>query len=109
MCRHPMRCGTARGREAIPAVAFPTAATDNGSMTTKVQEIAEQVRALPKPQREEFLSWLAEFELSEADDWDAEIDRDVRPGGRLDQMLQRVRADVAEGRTRSLDEVLGDS
>jgi len=30
-------------------------------MTTKVEKIAEQVKALPEDEREEFLSWLADF------------------------------------------------
>jgi len=35
---------------------------DNGGvMTTKVEKIAEQVKALPEDEREEFLSWLADF------------------------------------------------
>ena len=98
-----------RGIRGAIQVAFPTNVVDNGDMTSKVQEIADQVRSLPKPQREELLSWLAEFELNEADEWDQKIDRDAADGGRLDQMLQRVRQDITEGRTRPLDEVLGDS
>ncbi|HUT36099.1 MAG TPA: hypothetical protein VNE39_21605 [Planctomycetota bacterium] len=60
-------------------------------MTTQVEKIAEQVKALPDDQREEFLSWLAEFELEHSDEWDAEIARDSQPGGRLERVLQRVR------------------
>ena len=47
-------------------------------MTTKVEKIAEQVRALPDDEREEFLSWLADFEIghSDSDDWDKEIARE---------------------------------
>jgi len=80
-----------------------------GVMTTKVEEIAEQVKALPDSEREEFLSWLADFEIQHNDDWDMEIARDSQPGGRLENVLGRVRKDIAEGRTKGLDEVLDNS
>ena len=78
-------------------------------MTARVKKIAEQVKALPEDEREEFLSWLADFEGEHSDDWDEEIARDSQPGGRLDRVLGRVRKDIVEGRTRPLDEVLHDS
>jgi len=78
-------------------------------MTTKVEKIAEQVKALPDDEREEFLSWLADFEIEHSDDWDTEIARDSQPGGRLERVLGRVRKDIAEGRTKPLDEVLDNS
>ena len=78
-------------------------------MTTKVEQLAEQVKALPDDEREEFLSWLADFEIEHSDDWDTEIDRDSRPGGRLECVLGRVRKDIAEGRIKPLDEVLDNS
>ncbi len=78
-------------------------------MTSKVEEIAEQVKALPDDEREEFLSWLADFEIKHSDNWDKEIARDSQPGGRLERVLGRVRKDIAEGRTKPLDEVLDNS
>ncbi|MBM4037533.1 MAG: hypothetical protein FJ290_03380 [Planctomycetes bacterium] len=78
-------------------------------MTTQVEKLAEQVKALPQDEREEFLSWLADFEVEQSDAWDAEIARDSQPGGRLDRVLKRVRADIAAGRTKPLDEVLDNS
>ena len=36
---------------------------DNNCMTTRVQQIADQVRALPAAERDELLSWLAAFEF----------------------------------------------
>jgi hypothetical protein len=75
-------------------------------MTTRVQHIAEQVTALPREEREELLSWLAEFELRQADAWDEEIARDSQPSGRMRHILDRARRDVAEGRTKPLDEVV---
>ena len=78
-------------------------------MTTQVEKIAEQVKALPENEREEFLSWLADFEIENADDWDNEIARDSQPGGGLSNILRRVRKDINEGRTNPLDEVLDNS
>lgn len=78
-------------------------------MTTKVEEIADQVKALPDDEREEFLSWLADFEIEHSDDWDKEIARDSQPRGRLERVLKRVRKDIAAGRTKPLDEVLDNS
>ncbi len=78
-------------------------------MTTKVEKIAEQVKALPDDEREEFLSWLADFEIEHSDDSGKEIARDSELGARLEHVLGRVRKDIAEGRTRSLDKVLDNS
>ena len=78
-------------------------------MTTKVKEIAAQVKALPDDEREEFLSWLADFEIEHSDDWDTQIARDSQPGGRLERVLGRMRKDIAQGRTKPLDEVLDNS
>ena len=78
-------------------------------MTAKVEKIAEQVKALPEDEREEFLSWLAEFELEHSDEWDKELARDSQPGGRLEHVLKRVRRDIAEGRTKPLDDILDNS
>ena len=75
-------------------------------MTTRVQQIAEQVKELPFEEREEFLSWLADFEAGQPDAWDEEIARDSQPSGRMRQMLDRVCRDLAEGRTKPLDEVI---
>ncbi|MBI2303047.1 MAG: hypothetical protein HYU66_29415 [Armatimonadetes bacterium] len=71
-----------------------------------MQRIADEVKALPEHERDEFLSWLAEFELRQADAWDEQIAKDALPGGRLATMLQRARDDIAQGRTKPLDEVL---
>ncbi len=80
-----------------------------GVMTTKVEKLAEQVKALPEDEREEFLTWLVDFEIEHSDDWDKEIARDSQPGGRLERVLGRVRKDIAEGRTKPLNEVLDNS
>jgi len=35
--------------------------------TTRVQQIAEQIKSLPDDEREEFLSWLADYQLEHTD------------------------------------------
>lgn len=78
-------------------------------MSARVKKIAEQVMALHREEREEFLAWLADFEAGQGDDWDKAISRDSQSGGRLETVLDRVRKDIAEGRTKPLDEVLDNS
>jgi hypothetical protein len=78
-------------------------------MKTAVRKIAEQVKALPESELDEFLSWLAEYEAGHPDKWDKEIERDSQNGGPLSPMLNRVRKDIASGRTKPLDEVIDNS
>ena len=78
-------------------------------MTDKVEKIAEQVKALPEKDLDEFLSWLAEYGLEQSDPWDEEIERDSQSGGKLDSVLKRVKSDITAGRTEPLDKVLDDS
>ena len=78
-------------------------------MTTAVQKIADEVRALPTNELDEFLAWLSDFERSHSDTWDQKMARDAAPGGRLDSVLQRARRDIAAGRTKPPDEVLDNS
>jgi len=80
-----------------------------GVMTASVEKIADEVKALPEKELDEFLSWLADYELSHPDRWDREIERDSQPGGRLDAVLNRVRGDIAAGRAKPLDEVIDNS
>jgi hypothetical protein len=75
-------------------------------MTAIVEKIAEQVKALSERELEEFLSWLADYELEHSDEWDKEIERDFQVGGRMSSILDRVRADIAAGRTKPLDEII---
>ncbi len=78
-------------------------------MTAIVRKIADEVKALPEKELDEFLSWLTDYELAHPDRWDKEIEHDSQPNGRLDTILKRVRSDIAKGRTRPLDEVVDDS
>ena len=60
-------------------------------MKAAVKKIAEQVNPLPESELDEFLSWLAEYEMGHSDEWDKEIERDFRNGGPLSPVLKRVR------------------
>jgi hypothetical protein len=82
---------------------------DQFAMTTTVQRIADEVLSLRETEREELLSWLADYELAHPDGWDKAIERDSLPGGRLDAVLSRVREDIAAGKTKPLDEVINNT
>ena len=78
-------------------------------MKAAVKKITEQVQALPKNELDEFLSWLTDYEISHLDEWDKEIARDSQNGGLLNPIIKRVRADIASGRTKPLNEVIDNS
>lgn len=78
-------------------------------MIATVQRIAEEVKALPEKELDEFLSWLAEYELEHPDRWDQQIARDSQSGRRLEPVLKRVRNDIAAGRIKPLDDVIDNS
>ena len=78
-------------------------------MKTNVKKIAEQVKALPESDLDEFLSWLAEYEMGHSDEWDKEIERYSQTGRPLSPVLKRVREDIASGRTKPLDKVIDNS
>ena len=57
----------ARTQSPLERVAAGGFCWENKGMTTRVQQIADQVKALPIEERDEFLSWLAAFELGQTD------------------------------------------
>jgi hypothetical protein len=75
-------------------------------MTATVEKIADEVKSLPRAQLDELLAWLADYELQQPDEWDKAMERDSQPGGRLQDVIDRARKDIAAGRTKPLDEVL---
>ena len=92
-----------------PGLARIIAPKNNTGMTTRVEQIVAQIKALPENEREEVFTWLSDFELRQSDHWDQEIAKDSQPGGRLGSVLDRVRRDIAEGRTKPLDEIIDDA
>lgn len=78
-------------------------------MNNLVERIAEEIKLLDSGQMEEFLSWLSSYELSTMDEWDQEIARDSQSEGRLSRVIERVRRDIAAGRTKPLDQFLNNA
>jgi hypothetical protein len=70
-----------------------------------VTEIIEAVKRLDERQKGEFLDKLAEVDFDDA--WDRQIEADAK-AGRLDHLWAEAMEDIKAGRTKPLDEVLGD-
>lgn len=70
---------------------------------SSVQEVELAIRSLPPDERYVLVQRLGDL-LWEA--WDRQIESDA-DAGRLDHILSEVEADVAAGRTKPLDEILG--
>jgi len=77
-------------------------------MSDALKRATEQVMALEGRDFEQFLDWLSQYDHGHADAWDAAIERDTKPGGALDKLVQDARLEAASGQARPLDEVLGD-
>lgn len=69
-----------------------------------VGEIIEAVKKLPEREKSEFLERLVDVDFDDA--WDRQIEADAK-AGRLDPLWQEAMEDIKAGRTKSLDEVLG--
>jgi len=69
-----------------------------------VPEIQAAIEKLSPAEKLELEKWFAEFQ---ADAWDAQIEEDIK-AGKLDHLIAQAEADIAAGRTRSLDEILND-
>jgi hypothetical protein len=69
-----------------------------------VTEIREAIRKLPPKD-----AWQLAEELREHLDalWDEQFEEDVK-AGRLDNFIARAREEHASGKTRSMDEIVGD-
>jgi hypothetical protein len=70
-----------------------------------VSEIIEAVKKLPERDKSEFLERLAEVDFGDA--WDRQIAADAK-AGRLDRLWAEATEDIKAGRTKPLDEILGD-
>jgi hypothetical protein len=78
-------------------------------MTATVEKLAGDIRGLSQEELDQFLSWLAQYQAEQMDQWDRQIERDSSPGGCLQYVLDRVRKDISAGRTKPLDEVIDDA
>jgi hypothetical protein len=74
-----------------------------GTMSS-VTEIREAIRKLPAKE-----AWELAHELRDHLDalWDKQFEEDVQ-AGRLDDLIARAREEHARGKTRSMDEIIGD-
>lgn len=69
-----------------------------------VTEIIQAVKHLSEDEKGEFLAKLAEIDFDDA--WDRQIDSDAK-AGKLDFLWEEAKKEIEEGRTRPLDELLG--
>jgi hypothetical protein len=69
-----------------------------------VTEIREAIRKLPAKE-----AWQLADELRDYLDalWDKQFEEDVE-AGQLDTLIARARQEHADGKTRSMDEIVGD-
>jgi hypothetical protein len=71
---------------------------------SSIAEIEEAIAHLP---RGEFFRLVDHLRERYADEWDREIEEDAK-AGRLDALWAEAEKEVAEGKTRPLDELLND-
>ncbi|MFL6594716.1 MAG: hypothetical protein ACJ8HQ_04655 [Chthoniobacterales bacterium] len=69
-----------------------------------ITEIKRAIVKLPPAKQRKLAHW---FDEHMEDAWDRQIEADAK-AGRLDNLVAQARADIAAGRTKPLDEVLGD-
>lgn len=70
-----------------------------------VTRIIEAVAKLSEREKSELLEKLTEIDFDDA--WDRQMEADARTG-RLEPLWQKALEDIKAGRTKPLDEVLGD-
>jgi hypothetical protein len=69
-----------------------------------VPEIIDAVKRLNDEQKNQFLAKLAEIDFDDA--WDRRMEADAK-AGRLDFLWKEAQPEIAEGKTRPLDEIVG--
>ena len=69
-----------------------------------VSEIQEAITRLSAAEQRQLARW---FEEALEDVWDNQIEEDIK-AGRLNDLIAQAEADIAAGRVKPLDEVLGD-
>lgn len=71
-----------------------------------VEAIKDAIVHLSEPERQQLADW---FEELEEDSWDRQMEQDFAPGGRGVHLLEEVKADIAAGRTKPMDEFLAEA
>ena len=69
-----------------------------------VELLKEEIGALSEEERHSLAAWLNGLD---SDDWDHEMERDFSPGGRGGHLLDKVKADIAAGKFRRVEEFCG--
>ena len=69
-----------------------------------VSEIQEAITRLSAAEQRQLARW---FEEALEDAWDNQIEEDIK-AGRLNDLIAQAEADIAAGRVKPLDKVLGD-
>jgi hypothetical protein len=67
-------------------------------MWMSVEELESAIAGLPPEQFARLATWFAEYQ---AEQWDRQIEQDLRQG-RLDAVIRQAREDVAAGRSKPL-------
>ncbi len=67
-----------------------------------VEAIKEAIVHLSESERKQLANW---FEELEEEAWDQQIERDFSPGGRGMSLLAELEREIAEGKTRPIEEV----
>ena len=70
-----------------------------------VEAIKDAIAGLPEDDRHSLSAWLNGIEY---DDWDKQMAKDFTPGGRGMAWAEKVKRQLAEGKTRPMDEVFAE-
>lgn len=70
-----------------------------------VAEVIDAVKHFTEEEKGEFLARLREIEFDDA--WDRQMEADAQ-AGKLDFLLKELDGDIAAGRVKPLDEILGE-
>lgn len=68
-----------------------------------VEAIKEAITELPDDERMSLALWLNQLDY---DDWDNEMVRDFGPGGRREHLVEQIKRDVLDGKSRPMSEGL---
>ncbi|NJL61278.1 MAG: hypothetical protein HC903_04925 [Methylacidiphilales bacterium] len=68
-------------------------------------EIEAAIKQLPDSDLRQLATWLEEY-LEQM--WDKQIENDLT-SGKLDRLIAKAEADIAENRVRDIDEILNNS
>jgi hypothetical protein len=67
-----------------------------------VETLKEAIVGLPEEERHSLALWLNGLDH---DDWDKEMERDFSPGGRGAHLAEKIKADIAAGKFRSVEQL----